>query len=79
MTSTTARIQRPTSVQAAHSKQKLRYNEQLHCWQVYTFLSPDIDKGWKWFNITKETAEWYKDAHHTPVIPFEREKEHGNS
>lgn len=56
------RIQRPTTAQMAQQRLAVRYNYILDSWEVFTYLTGAFDTSWKWFQITKETADWYLNA-----------------
>ena len=59
MTTATARIQRPTTEQAASLTLKVRFNHILDCWEVYTYRIGARHPKWRWFQIEPEIADWY--------------------
>ncbi len=60
---------KPLPVAVSESEIKVRYNEQMQTWQVWTFFT-GIKNTWRWFTCTKETAEYYKDSHNATTIPY---------
>lgn len=76
MSNASSRIQRPTTQETAHQKQKMRFNTTDQVWEVYTFLTGTIDGPWKWYKVTNEIADWYAHVHKIPAVPFTEENNH---
>lgn len=62
---------RKIAVDTSKHTLRLRFNETLKVWEIYTHLSGSNLQTWKWFIITKSEAEWYRSDLNVRVVPYD--------
>lgn len=59
---------------AARKQQKLRWNPDAGCYQVYTFANSQTLE-FKWFHISSNELVFYRDELKLPIVAYEKEQQ----
>ena len=54
---------------SVRARQKLRFNSDKQCWEVYTFVAPNTN-DFRWYAISVKQAGIYKNELRVPVVPY---------
>lgn len=60
-------------IDSSKQRMKIRFNLSINAWEVYTFRAGTNLSVWKWWTITKDEAEWYRNELGVPVVPYNGE------